>query len=245
MKEHIDDLVEFLKVTDVDGCITGSCLLGYFENQDVDVFLYSEGAFSKLLYCLFYNPKFLIIDPLEKWKFEEYTNKGNSSLNKLGLVSIKFKYNMCVDVNIIYKKSQRTIFDVLSAFDLDIITTGIDIKTQKTLSLRESTGNTALWNKWNKNYYSDSEWDVKRILRQFERCVKYHSRGFDVSNVVDKYLEIAQNILDKDQIFKTERGIEYYQKTQAQIKLVLEIINIWKETLEITEEQLTLLKEIV
>jgi hypothetical protein len=33
---------------------------------------------------------------------------------------------------------------VLAAFDIDIITTGIDIKTKKTMSLRESTGNSFL-----------------------------------------------------------------------------------------------------
>ena len=72
MKEQISNVIDFLKGTDVAGCITGSCLLGYFEGQDVDVFLYNEGAFNKLLYCLYYNPMFLIIEPLEQWKFDEW-----------------------------------------------------------------------------------------------------------------------------------------------------------------------------
>ena len=41
MKEQISNVIDFLKGTDVAGCITGSCLLGYFEGQDVDVFLYN------------------------------------------------------------------------------------------------------------------------------------------------------------------------------------------------------------
>jgi hypothetical protein len=39
MKEQISNAVEFLKRTDVHGCITGSCLLGYFEGQDVMFFI--------------------------------------------------------------------------------------------------------------------------------------------------------------------------------------------------------------
>ena len=134
MKEQISNVIDFLKGSDVNGCITGSCLLGYFEGQDVDVFLYNEGAFNKLLYYLYYNPMFLIIEPLEQWKFDEYTGRKQSTIDKFGLISIKFKYNMSIDVNIILKKGQHNIFDVLSAFDLDIIADGIDIKTQKRLS---------------------------------------------------------------------------------------------------------------
>jgi hypothetical protein len=245
MKEQISNAVEFLKESDVHGCITGSCLLGYFEGQDVDVFLYNEGAFNKLLYCLYYNPMFLIIEPLEQWKFDEYTNKKQSTIDKFGLISIKFKYNMSVDVNVILKKGQNNIFDVLSAFDIDIITTGIDIKTKKTMSLRESTGNIAFWNKWNMAYYSKNEWDVKRILRQFERCIKYTKRGFDTTDIVDKYISIINDILSKDKVFVTERGSQYFDETQKEMKVALGIISIWRETQEITEEQLDILKSII
>ena len=245
MKEQISNVIDFLKGTDVAGCITGSCLLGYFEGQDVDVFLYNEGAFNKLLYCLYYNPMFLIIEPLEQWKFDEYTERKQSTIDKFGLISIKFKYNMSIDVNIILKKGQHNIFDVLSAFDLDIIADGIDIKTQKRLSLRESSGNTATWNRWNTAYYTNNEWDVKRILRQFERCIKYHKRGYDTSDVVSKYISIVENIIAKEKVFVTERGSEYYDKIQEEMKLALKVLNTWKDTNEITDEQLGILKTIV
>ena len=39
MRENIDQAVEWIKKQEVKGCITGSYLLGYFEGQDIDVFL--------------------------------------------------------------------------------------------------------------------------------------------------------------------------------------------------------------
>jgi hypothetical protein len=73
---------------------------------------------------------------------------------------------------------------VLAAFDIDIITTGIDIKTKKTMSLRESTGN-SFWNKWNMALLSN-KWDVKRILDN-SNVVLNTQREFDTTDIVDKY----------------------------------------------------------
>ena len=41
MKEQINSAIEWIKTQDIEGCITGSCLLEYFEGQDIDVFCYS------------------------------------------------------------------------------------------------------------------------------------------------------------------------------------------------------------
>jgi hypothetical protein len=67
MKEQISNAVEFLKVN-VHGCITGSCLLGYFEGQDVDVFLYMRELLISSFYCYIttYVPDYRAIRAMEK-----------------------------------------------------------------------------------------------------------------------------------------------------------------------------------
>ena len=93
MKEQINDAINWIKEQPVKGCITGSCLLDYFEGQDIDCFVYDEKSFNKLLFAMHHNPMFTILDPLEKWKFEQYINKNNSTFYKFGLITIKFNYN--------------------------------------------------------------------------------------------------------------------------------------------------------
>ena len=78
MKEQLNNAIALIKTLDIDGCITGSALLDYFPDskQDVDVFVYSEAAFTKLLYTLKFNPMFLVVDKLEQWKMEDWCNSS-------------------------------------------------------------------------------------------------------------------------------------------------------------------------
>jgi hypothetical protein len=245
MKSHIDAAIELLKKQDINGCITGSCLLEYFENQDIDVFVYDESSFTKLLFFMYYNDMFTILDPLEKHKFEEYTNNKSSSLNKIGLISIKFKYNLLVDINVVYKKNNNNVFDVIANFDLDIIAQGYDIKSKKFLSLRETTGKDCNWNTWNPYFYDLNFWNVKRILRQFERVIKYTHRGYNVTRVTDKYIEITEHILKTQNIYTSERGVEFFNEMMGQFQIVLKIIKAWKETQSITPEEILILKTLI
>ena len=80
MKEHIDYIVEYLKQQPIKGCITGSALLGYFDGQDVDLFVYDEKSFTKILFNLQYNSSFLILDPLEQWKLDQFINKEYNNI---------------------------------------------------------------------------------------------------------------------------------------------------------------------
>src|SRR5690606_12453925 len=129
-------------------------LLEIFENekntQDVDIFVYDEKSFTKLLFAMYHNPMFTILDPLEKWKFEQFINKNESTFYKFGLITIKFTYNTCIPINIVLKKNCINIFSVLSSFDMDIIAKGYDIETKQFMNLSEN-GDTkiATWNKWN------------------------------------------------------------------------------------------------
>lgn len=245
MKTQIDNCIAILKKQEVNGCITGSCLLDYFEGQDIDIFMYDEPSFTKLLWFMYYNPMFTILDPMELHKFEDFTNRGKSSLDSLGLITIKFKYNLCVDVNIIFKKFNKTCFDVISNFDLDIITTAYDLKTGKTISLRESTGNVGTWNTWNSSFYDVNFWGTKRLLRQFERVVKYTQRGYDLTSVTDKYIEIVEKVVGTENIYKTEKGNKYHNDSIEQFEVVLKILKVWKRDLVMTPEQLLTLKTLI
>lgn len=248
MKKQFDDLINLIKSQDnLDACITGSCMLGYQEgwNQDVDAFCYSEQSFTELLYFCYYNKMFTILQPLEKDKFIQYTKSNKSSLDKIGLISIKFTYNLCIPFNIVYRKNNRNIFDVISGFDCDLIAQGYCLKTKKDLSLRESEGMSLTWNKWCKSFYNSNQFDVKRILRQFDRLCKYQSRGYNCDLLLDKYIYLVEDILSKDNIYISEKGLVFYEKTQEEFNLVLKVLQEYKKEKLITPEALLMLKTII
>lgn len=247
MKEHFEKAIEILKESDINGCITGSCMLGFTPEwqQDIDVFVYDKSSFNKILFFMHYNPMFLILDPMEKHKFDEYINEDKSSLDSIGLISVKMKYNMLIDVNVVFKKFNKTIFDVISAFDMDIIATAYDIKTKRTISLRESEGMVGTWNKWNTSFYKTDFWSIKRLLRQFERIVKYTQRGYDLTAITDKYIEIIEEILKTENFYKTEKGNKYFNDSIEQFKIVLKILQVWKKELKLTPDEVLIMKTLI
>ena len=245
MQEQFKDAFSIISKQEIDGCITGSYMInGYQEgwNMDLDVFCFNEQSFTALLYFMKYNPLFQILDKLELHKLNEYLSSGKSSLDKLSLITIKYTYNLCVPVNVIYKKHQKNIFDVISAFDLDLVANGYDIKSGKTLSLREETGNKVTWNKWNMSYYKTDIWSCKRLVRQFSRVVKYTQRGYDVSEVTSKYISLIEDIINKENIYKSEKGITFHNETVEEFQTVLKLLKVWEKTLIITPEELKILE---
>ena len=243
MKDNIDSAIKWLKEQPIQGCITGSALLDYFEGQDVDVFVYDEKSFTKLVFAMYHNDMFTILDPLEKWKFEQYINKNDSTFFKFGLITIKFTYNTCVPINIIVKKKCDTIFSVLASFDLDIIAKGYDIETKQSMDLSENKDTkVATWNKWNTAFYSGEIWQISRILRQLERCFKYHKRGYNTDAVVLKYIELIGKLQDVTNIFNSDKFSAKLKITQENTLIVKQICEKWLETQEITDKQIELLQ---
>lgn len=243
MKEQINNAIEWIKKQPIKGCITGSCLLDYYEGQDVDVFTYDEKSFAKLLFAMYHNNMFTILDPLEKWKFEQYINKDDSTFFKFGLITIKFTYNTCIPINIVYKKKAKDIFSVISSFDLDIICKGYDIETKQYLDLSENKGTKiATWNKWNTAFYGGEIWQISRVLRQMERVIKYHKRGYNTDAVALRYIELIDKIQEFHSIFNSDNFNEKLKITQANTLVIKQICELWLKTHEITDEQLELLK---
>jgi hypothetical protein len=245
MQQQIENAIIYLKQQDVDGCITGSCLLDYFEGQDVDVFLYNEKAFTKLFYAMYHNPMFTILDKLELWKAEMFMNKESFSNSKhvSGVQTIKFMYNTCVPINIIFKKNCTNIFSVLSSFDINIICKGYDLKTKEYLDLTTNPGKIASWNKWNPAFQNTEIWSVSRILRQLERCFKYHKRGYNTDAIIHKYIELINTLQEFQSVFSSENFNEKLKITQENTLIIKQICQIWLTTHEISDEQIELLKQ--
>lgn len=243
MKEIVEEAINWVKSQDVQGCITGSALLDYFEGQDIDVFTYNEAAFTKLIYSMHFNPMFQLIEPIEKWKFEEFTSKKQSSLKKLGLITIKFKYNLAVDVNVIFKLKDTNLFNVISSFDLDIICKGYDLQTKQMLDLSQNDGKNAHWNKWNMAYYAEDVWTINRLLRQFERCIKYYKRGYNTDPAVEKYIELLDRVIDYHNIFNSVNFEEKLAVMKSNGKILKQIFEKWLTIHELTDKELDLLKE--
>ena len=245
MKKNIDDAISWIKKQDIRGCITGSCMLGYFENQDIDVFVYDEKSFNKLLFAMYYGDKFLILDKLEQWKFDRQVNAIESNKAPFGINTIKFTYNTCIPVNIIYKKHCYNIFSVLSSFDMDIISLGYDIETKQYLDLSGDSHKTkkASWNKWNTSYYNPDLWEISRILRQLERVIKYHKRGYDTDDVLKKYITLIKEIQQYQNIFNSINFSEKLKVRKKNAKIVKEICEVWLNTHKITDKQLETLTQ--
>jgi len=248
MEEQYKSALEILKKQDINGCITGSYMLGYHEgwNQDIDLFVFDQSSLNKILFFMHYNPMFQILDPMEKHKFNDLINNGKSSLDNIGLITIKFKYNLLIDINIVFKKFQKNVFDVISNFDISIIAKGYDIKTGQTLDLSGYNGDKIVtWNKWNPTFYKADFWNIKRILRQFERITKYTNRGYDLTEVTDKYISLVEEIVSTSNFYKSEKGVKYFEDTIEQFQIVLKILKLWKKDGKISESELLTLKTLI
>lgn len=242
MQKQIQNALTIVKSLEVDGCVTGSVLLDFFEGQDIDLFCYSEASFRKTIFTLSFHPMFKIIDPLEQWKFDEYTNNDKSSFKKLGLITIKFKYNLCIDINIIIKRDCNNIFAVLSSFDMDIISKGYDLKTKRTLDLSENDGKIVHWNVYNPAFYTSDIWTLSKLLRQFERCIKYHNRGYNTDLVVKKYLELLEKLITHEDIFNSENHHTRIIQMKENAKIITLLLNDWLINHEFSAEELEILK---
>lgn len=245
MEENFNRALDWAKSLDnIEGCITGSSLLGYIEgaNQDIDIFVYNEASLNEVLYCMQYNPMFQILDPLEQWKFDKW-KKEQRIPYKQQLVTVKFKYNLCIDINVILKKDKKTAFDVISSFDFDIITKAFDLQTKKTLDLSEGDGKVVHWNKWNKSFYSGDIWTINRLLRQFIRCVKYHKRGYNTDGVTNKYIELIDELIKYNNIFNSANFDAKVSEIKHNAKVLKKILQQWLTTHHLTEEEMVNLNE--
>lgn len=245
MKENIEQVIEWIKSKKIKGCITGSALLEIFEDktnpQDVDFFAYTEKAFTEMFYAMYHDKMFQILDPLEKWKADKFISDPKQGYT--GITTIKFTYNTCIPVNIIFKARCESAFAVLSSFDMDVVCKAYDTFLEKELDLTDGSTVTkvASWNKWNPNYYEPELWQISRILRQLTRVIKYYKRGYNTDEVCLKYIELIDKVQHYQNIFSSEDFNEKLKIRKKNTKIVKEICQVWLKTHEISDEQLELL----
>ena len=248
MKKQYEDAYEWIKEQDkIKGCITGSYMLGYFEGekQDIDVFLFDEKSFQKLIYAMHYSPKFQILDKLEAWKFNQYITEGEKSFYKFGLITLKFTWNLCVPINVVLKKNCNNTFSVLSSFDMDLVTRGFDLGTKQYLDLSGDSAVTKVvsWNKGNTSFIEDTNiWSISRLLRQFQRVIKYHKRGYNTDLITIKYGELLDKLLDYTSIFNSENFDEKLVIMKENAKILKQILEIWLKEHSLTGKELELLE---
>lgn len=248
MKEQQQNLIEYIKsLKNMRGCITGSSLLPeYHEGSDVDLFMYDVKSFTKMYYTLINNPMFTILDATEQWKAKMFENK-EEKYGKVPIITIKIHYNTAIPLNLILKKDSTDIFSTLSSFDLNLICKGFCLQAREYLDLTENSVTTKIVNvnKWNPRYNSDNIWDLSRVFRQFSRVIKYHNRGYNTDAVAIRYKEILEDIIEFENIFKSEKMEEKLNSIKINGEILIKVIDVWLKTKTITSEELSLIEETV
>ena len=244
MEEQIKNAIDFIKNQNFKGCISGSCMIGYWEGQDVDVFLYSKSAFIKAYYTLKFNSLCVIDDPIHQWSSDNLEEDIDRQFKKRDVVSIKFIYNTCVPINLVWKYGGDSLFNVLESFDINIICKGFDLETKQYLDLTGDSLITKIadWNRYNTKYNKKDIWSLNSILRQFKRQIKYHERGFNMDLVVLKYIDIINSIQKIENIFKnSEKYKEILNTSKNNTMLLKKVLENWLENHSISEEEIELI----
>jgi len=235
--DDVKDVIAMLKDTGIQGCITGSCLLdadfdAWDSEPDVDVFCYSQEAFVHAATLLLESRGFCLGEhgranqDAERWKLERTIKRGFD--HKSRLVTCKMN-NGRVTVNVTWRKGQRSVLDVVSAFDMTMVMHGIDIPTGLDVDLRRtipcSSPRVAEPNPFRSqdvDAYTTAQW-----VRQFDRVVKYWNRGFDTRPMARFYLKMIDGVIEKGCLFTTDKAVEYFDEWKEEHVEVRQRIAEW------------------
>lgn len=236
LTNNIHETIELLKDSPILGCITGSCLNEadfdtWDAEPDVDVFVYSEQALIHAITWLHDNgfvfgTKDVRTNEGEKWKFDKLL-KGK--LKKKGHVVTTLKMNNASTVvNVTWHEGRDTALDVISNFDMSIIMHAWDIQKKMDLDLREMFGQNKMVAVPNPFRAQDCEaYTIREWIRQFDRVVKYWSRGYDTRPMAKFYIDMIDKFLDRDALFTSEAAVDYYEEAVAEFKDQRELMLTW------------------
>ena len=130
---------------------------------------------------------------------------------------------------------------VLSSFDMSIIMIGLDIPTGVVLDLR--TGGGIVRND-PRSMWSDDPWkavpnplreqDVDMYgceawLRQFNRVIKYWSRGFDTRPMAEFYIRLIDGVIETGKLFDTANSESRYNEFVAMYAPIKQRMEKWLE----------------
>jgi hypothetical protein len=221
LKEKMDVLVDAVKASPINGCITGSYWLPGFDPEawgskpDVDVFVFGD---YELVRAVCYAQYVLQMKPgkgtprsakQEEWKLGRLFTSG---LNKrLGITTYTFEQDG-VALNITFKQQKVAGFwkpltsvpDVLQSFDMSIVMQGYDIQKQVFFDMRSGDPMVAVPNPLRE--HDCVMWTVAKWVRQFDRVVKYYNRGFDTRPMAEFYLRMIDECIAAGCLFDSEES---------------------------------------
>lgn len=238
--------MEVVKALPINGCITGSCLLPDFDPElwgtipDIDLFVYSENDLVKA--CTIAEHK-LRMTPgqgtsrskqQEEWKLQRLYEVG---LNyKLGITTYKFFADGII-LNITFKQSRVqnkwvplvNAPSVLYSFDMSIIMQAYDIQSHVMFDLRPDNvpPNVAIPNPLRKQ--DCMIWTVSKWIRQFDRVVKYYSRGYDTRPMAKFYLDMIDTCIDNGCMFDSEESHQLFEDFSKEFLEAKAKISDWLE----------------
>ena len=246
LKDKINVAIEMVKHLDINGCITGSCMMPGFDpdewgsTPDVDVFVYTE---TDLIRAIDIAQQVLKMKPgtgsdrserQERWKINRLYESG---LNyKIGITTYKFFCEGIV-INFTYKQSKINgrwvpivnAPGVLMSFDMSIVMQGYDIKSRVHFDLRPDN---VPWNVAVPNPLRNHDcvvWTVQKWVRQFDRVVKYYSRGYDTRPMAEFYLKMIDECLDAGCLFDSDESKELFNNFSEEFVAKRASIAEWLE----------------
>ena len=243
-KKKIERMIDVVKGIPVNGCITGSVWLPGFDPDawgsmpDVDVFVYSE---NDLVRAITYAEHALKMKPgvgtdrsekQERWKISRLFKTGLNK--KIGITTYKF-YCDGVVLNFTYKLAKEQgrwvpITDapgVLRSFDMSIVMQGYDIASRVMFDLRpdDVPATTAVPNPLRE--HDCMMWTVSKWVRQFDRVVKYYSRGFDTRPMAKFYLDMIDECIEAGCLFDSEESHEAFESFSEEFIAKRAVIADW------------------
>lgn len=244
---EIDKVIHDLKQTDIDGCITGSCLTDMSKDEwdevpDIDVFTYSPygmvHACDVCEYQLGLRPGGdpITSDEGERWKVGKVRTSGRGNRD---LATCKFT-NGSVVVNVSNRKWERSAMDVIARFDMSIVLQAYDIKSGTLVDFRncKAKGNvaeiigvehgskyTAIPNPFRS--FDGTTWNTAKWLRQWDRVIKYWNRGFDTRPMARFYRSMLNEVIEAGCMFKTEASKAAYEEFVTEFSDLGERIDAW------------------
>jgi hypothetical protein len=245
--DKIKETIEILKGTDIEGCISGSCMLPdkdfslWEDVPDVDVFVYNEWMLLYASDLLMLKHGFELCNEGEKWKFNRVRTRGQNS--KAPLTTLKLQKDGVV-VNLTYKKYKTNLINVLSSFDQSGIMIGYDIPfgfglDMRTKDIKVFDDRHGRWSdspdvsvpnpmrKQDADMYTTEMW-----VRQFSRVIKYWKRGFDTRPMARFYIDLINKVLETGALFSTDKSTEAYEGFKTMYEPLRDKMVAWLEDKE-------------
>lgn len=231
--DKVQRAINVVKTLPIHGCITGSCFLPGFDpdhwntTPDLDIFVYSEDDLVRACTIAEHGLKMKPgkgserSEKQERWKLNRLYDQG---LNyKIGITTYTFWCDGIM-LNFTYKQTRVSgrwiplvnCPSVLMSFDMSIVMQGFDIQSKVMFDLRPDNvpATTAIPNPLRN--HDCVMWTVAKWVRQFDRVVKYYSRGFDTRPMARFYLDMIDECIEAGCLFDSEDSQLAFEKFSSE-----------------------------